>query len=177
MNQAVQSADDFCWISPAKVFALSIATCGLYLLYWYEMQYAKSKKVPRRAFIDFLKSYFFVIFSFQLSEKINSLIGNHSYKMRITHRVYFASKFLLVLALETIFYTLYSIHVFLLAFLIIESAYACMLQTVINEKLPQREFLYPWQRFDFFHLIVLVGGLAIVLFFQFSDNPFAYFRK
>lgn len=172
------TTDDFCSISPVKVFALSIATCGLYLVYWYEMQYAKSKKIPRSVFRDFLKSYFFVIFSFKLSEKIDTLSKGHPRKTKISHRFFFISKFITIIALEVIFYTLYSIHVFLLAALILEAAYAAMLQTVINENFSYRNsMIYPWQRIELFHLVVLLGGLFLVLFFQFAEDPFAYFRK
>lgn len=178
MNKTVQQGEDFCPISATKVFALSIATFGLYLVYWYEMQYAKSKKIPRSTFKDFLKSYFFIIFSFKLSEKINILLGHNAQKNKISHRVFFISKFIVILILETIFYFLYSIHVFLLSILILEAAYAAMLQTVINEQIPlNSNGLHPWQQFKLFHFIILLGGLALVLFFQFSDNPFAYFKK
>jgi hypothetical protein len=178
MNKPVHIRDDFCSIPPAKVFALSIATFGLYLVYWYEMQYAKSKKIQRSAFKDFLKSYFFVILSFKLSEKINTLLSNRSQKDNCSLRFFFILKFIVIFALEAIFYTLYSIHVFLLSTLILEAAFATMLQTVINEKIPQKhDILYPWQRIKLFHLVVLLGGLSLVLFFQFSDDPFAYFKR
>lgn len=178
MNNTVQCRDDFCCICPIKVFALSIATFGLYLVYWYEMQYAKSRKIPRSAFKDFLKSYFFVIFSFKLSEKINMLLGNTSKKNKISHRLFFILKFIVVITLEAVFYTLYSIHVFLLSTLILEAAYATMLQMVINEQIPQKQSIsYPWQRIELFHFIVLLAGLFLVLFFQFTDDPFAYFKK
>lgn len=177
MNQPNTLTDDFCLISPAKVFALSIATGGLYLVYWYEMQYAKSKKLSRSVFVDFLKSYFFVIFSFKLSEKIHSLLGKSLHKSRISHHLFFIAKFLVVIALECIFYALYSIHVFLLSLLIVEAAYAAMLQTVINEQVPSKGPLHPWQQVELFHLVILVGGLALILFFQFTENPLAYFKK
>lgn len=178
MNKTVQAGDDFCCISPTKVFTLSIATFGLYLVYWYEMQYAKSRKVRRSAFKDFLKSYFFVIFSFKLSEKINTLLGSHARKNKISHRLFFISKLIVILVLETIFYTLYSLHVFLLSALILEAAYAAVLQTVINEQIPpDQNILRPWQQFNLFHLVILLGGLSLLLFFQFADNPFAYFKK
>lgn len=174
----MKTSDDFCSISPTKVFALSIATCGLYLVYWYEMQYAKSKKIERSVFKDFLKSYFFVIFSFKLSEKIDALFNTPSRKTRISHRFFFISKFIVVIGLEAIFYTLYSIHVFLLAALILEAAYAAMLQTVINENTSHHKITAnPWQRIELFHVVVLLGGLSLILFFQFSEDPFAYFRK
>jgi hypothetical protein len=178
MKTDLTLSDDFCRIPPAKVFLLSIATFGLFLVYWYEIQYAKSKKVARSVFKDFLKSYFFVCCSFKLSEKINRLLGNKDHELKLTRNSFFIAKFVVIIALEAIFYALYSIHVFLIATLILEAAYATMLQTVINDYIPQlHDTKQPWQRFELFHLVVLVGGLSLVLFFQFSDDPFGIFRK
>lgn len=178
MKTDLTLSDDFCRIPPAKVFLLSVATFGLFLVYWYEIQYAKSKKMSRSVFKDFLKSYFFIVCSFKLSEKINHLLGNKEQKIQFTRNSFFIAKFVVVIALEAIFYALYSIHVFLIAALILEAAYATMLQTVINEYIPQlHDTEKPWQRFELFHLVVLVGGLSLLLFFQFSDDPFGIFRK
>lgn len=178
MKSDMTLSDDFCRIPPAKVFFLSIATFGLYLVYWYEIQYSKSKKLSRSVFKDFLKSYFFIVCSFKLSEKINALLGNKEESIKLTRNSFFILKFIIILALEAIFYAFYSIHVFLISALIIEAAYATMLQTVINDYIPQlHDTENPWQRFELFHMVVLVGGLSLVFFFQFADNPLELFRK
>jgi len=178
MNKQVILADDFCRIPPLKVFFLGVATFGLYLVYWYEIQYAKSKKMDRSAFKDFLKSYFFVICSFMLSEKINTLLGKKDHKIKLTKNTFFLSKFVLVLALEAIFYYNYGIHVFLIAALIVEAAYASMLQTVINEYVPQwHDTVKPWQKFELFHIVVLVTGICLVLCFQLIDDPLLLLKK
>lgn len=178
MSKQMLMPDDFCRIPPLKVFMLGVATFGLYLVYWYEIQYAKSKKMNRSVFKDFLKSYFFVICSFMLSEKINALLGKKERSINLTKNTFFLSKFVLVMAVEAFFYYYYGIHVFLLAALIVESAYASMLQTVINEYIPQwHDTIHPWQKFELFHVVVLVTGISLLLLFQITENPLLFFKK
>lgn len=178
MNQQMILSDDFCRIPPVKVFLLSIASFGLYLVYWYEIQYAKSKRINRSAFKDFLKSYFFIICSFMLSEKINALLGHKEKKINLTKHSFFFLKFVVILALEAIFYYFYGLHVFLIATLIVEAAYATMLQTVINEYIPQwHDTAKPWQKFELFHFIVFVTGISLILFFQFTEDPLSLLKR
>lgn len=168
-----QHADDFCYISASKVFLLSIATVGLYLIYWYEVQYAKSKRLPRSAFKDFLKAYFFPFCAFNLSNKIRQLLVTPASSIVFYPMHILVAKFCIALLLESLCYILYSTHVFLPVLLLLEAGYATKLQITINQHLPIRDrLLYPWQHFEWFHALVVIGGIlsTSVLFIRLAKS-------
>lgn len=174
MNHREVLNDHFYHVPTIKVFLLGIASAGIYLMYWYFLQYAQSNNSENHPAKSALKSIIPTIFSISLFTKINKLLYEKGHTTTINGPKLYISKliFTLGIVLLTLFpllNTILSWYSALIITIFIEAVFAGLLQFIINQyqQKSAHQSTQPWAKMELFHYLSAIAGITLLFTFPY----------
>lgn len=159
-------------IPSLKVLFLGAASFGIYLIYWYLLQYSRSNHPKPHSPFYLLLALIFNLWSILIFYRMKHRLEERGQQIKFHGLQWFILKYAMLLMATVHFKASY--YTVFVIFILTESIYVGILQSIINKHHTQHRSAYtqPWRKVGLFHYSLILAGLGLLAspFFNHSIN-------